>query len=203
MSGHVYFFRSLIIIVLLFSSLMVSAQLSNDRESELAIGVKFVTRQFVYGRHDRFISDHSSAAIQPAIRYDMPVTVLLKHPFVFTIQSGFLFGKAEPFDTAYLDPETNRFTRERSKNPTYFPVYAGIYNLGTLSVGSEIFYWKGLGNRDIWGWKFLSLGYNGKQFRVHAAGELYAQPANSRNAGFLLSFDVFVKLIRDKSYKGQ
>ena len=100
------------------------------------------------------------------------------------------------FDTTYFNPGTNTYTHNWSSNPAYMPVYFGIYNMSSISVGAELFYWKGLRTRDIWGAKFLSLGYNGNQFRISVAGELYAQVKNRKNNGILFSVDLMVKLIR-------
>ena len=71
--------------------------------------------------------------------------------------------------------------------------------MSAISFGAEVFFWKAFGARDIWGIKFLSLGYNAKQFRLVAAGELYAQVKNGKNNGLLFSFDFFWKLIRDNN----
>lgn len=113
-------------------------------------------------------------------------------------QAGFLFCKAKVFDTAYTDPITNKYIYEHSHNPAYMPLSFGVYNMSAFSVGAELFYWKGLGVRDIWGVKFLSLGYKGRQFRINACGELYAQVKNRKNAGLLISVDILVKLIKGR-----
>ena len=86
-------------------------------------------------------------------------------------------------------------TRDRSKNPTYLPVYLGLHSRSAFSYGAAVFYWKGLGPLDIWGAKFLSLGYNGKYFRVNAAGEWYSQTKNRRHSGTLISVEFLWKLV--------
>lgn len=76
------------------------------------------------------------------------------------------------------------------------PLSAGIYNMSAVSAGAELFFWKGLGTRDIWGIKFLSIGYNGGQFRINASAERYMQVLNAGNGGTVFSFDLMVKLIK-------
>jgi hypothetical protein len=132
------------------------------------------------------------------IRYDAPLKISATRYISLAGQAGFLFGKAKVFDTAFIDPATNVFTRQHSYNPAYLPVYFGVYNMSRVSLGAELFFWKGLGTRDIWGIKFLSIGYNGRQFRFAAAGEWYAQVINGKNSGIIFSFDLFCKLISSR-----
>lgn len=167
-------------------------------EPEMLLGLRVVTRQIIYGKNSFYITDPGSIALQPVLRYDAPVKIADDRYIALTTQAGFLFCKAKVFDTAFTDPNTNIFTREHSRNPTYMPLYFGVYNMSSFSIGAELFYWKGLGTRDIWGMKFLSMGYNGKQFRFSAAGELYAQVKNSKNKGIVICVDVFVKLISSR-----
>ena len=182
----------------IFSLNSYAQQSPGKQESELAIGVKIVTRQILYGHSNLYITDPNSISIQPDIRYDSPVKTSGSHFIDLVGQAGFLFCKAKVFDTAYTDPITNKYIYEHSHNPAYMPLSFGIYNMSGLSVGAEVFYWKGLGVRDIWGVKFLSLGYKGRQFRINACGEWYAQVSNRRSSGLLISVDVFVKLIKGR-----
>jgi hypothetical protein len=178
-----------------------SQRYQKEPEPEMALGVKVVTRQIQYGKNSLYITDPTSVALQTVLRYDAPVKIAADRYIALTGQAGFLFCKAKVFDTTFTDPNTNVFIRQRSRNPAYMPLYFGVYNMSSFSIGAEVFYWKGLGTRDIWGMKFLSLGYNGKQFRFSAAGELYAQAKNSKNKGIIFCVDVFVKLISDR-YSG-
>jgi len=160
------------------------------REDELAIGVKIVSGNIIFGLNKFFITEPNSVYVQPGIRYDHPIKLFTNHTgrkdAAVAMQAGFLFCKAKNFDSLYFNP----------KNPNYFTLSAGLYNLSTLSIGAELFFWKGLGNRDIWGAKFLSVGYNGKNIRINAAGEFYAQVTNSRNSGVIFSIDFLMKLIK-------
>ena len=160
------------------------------REDELAIGVKIVSGNIIFGPNKFYITEPNSVYVQPGIRYDYPIKLFTNHngrkDASLAMQAGFLFCKAKNFDSLYFNP----------KNPTYFTLSAGLYNLSTLSVGAELFFWKGLGNRDIWGAKFLSVGYNGKNIRINAAGEFYTQVINSRNNGIIFSVDFLIKLIK-------
>jgi hypothetical protein len=171
-----------------------------EPQPELAMGIKVVTGQFIYGKNHLYNTDPTSVALAPGFRYDHPIKLYTKrfvpHYIDLVSQAGFLYCKARVFDTAYTDPNTNGFVRERSYNTTYLPVYFGVYNMATISFGVEIFYWKGLGNRDIYGTKFLSLGYNARQFRLNVAGEFYAQVKNSKNNGTVFSIEFFWKLIK-------
>jgi hypothetical protein len=169
-----------------------------EPEPELALGVKVVTRKIQYGKSSLFITDPGSIGIQPVLRYDSPLKISTDRYIDLVGQAGFLFCKAKVFDTTFFDPGTNTFIRQHSHNPAYLPVYFGVYNMSGVSLGAEVFYWKGLGTRDIWGIKFLSLGYNGKQYRFSVAGEWYAQVKNSKNKGIIFSVDLFVKLISDR-----
>jgi hypothetical protein len=169
-----------------------------EPQAELALGIKVVTRQIQYGNSSLYITDAGSIGIQPVLRYDSPLKISTDRYIDLSGQAGFLFCKAKVFDTTFFDPGTNTFIRQHSNNPAYLPVYFGVYNMSPFSVGTEVFYWKGLGTRDIWGVKFLSLGYHGKQYRFSVAGEWYAQVKNSKNKGIIFSIDLFVKLIRDR-----
>ena len=103
-----------------------------------------------------------------------------------TGQAGFLFCKAKNFDSLYFHP----------KNPSYFTISAGVYSANRFSVGAEFFFWKGLGNRDLFGAKFLSVGYNGEKFRLYVSGEHYLQLRNTGNNGTILSIEFFWKLVK-------
>ncbi len=185
-----------------FTGLQISAvhaqHYQKEPQPELTLGLKVVTRKILYDKNDLYKTDPGSIGLQPGIRYDIPLKISTDHYIDLSTQAGFLFCKANVFDTSFTDPNTNVFIHDHSYNPAYLPVYVGMYNMSALSVGAELFYWKGLGTRDIWGVKFLSLGYNGKQYRFAVAGEWYAQVKNGKHAGLLFSVDVFCKLIRDR-----
>ena len=137
-----------------------------QREDELAIGIKFVTGKIIFGPNEFYITDPGGIGIAPAcFRYDYPVKISgRKHRTRYislTGQAGFLFCKAKNFDSLYFHP----------KNPSYFTISAGVYSANRFSVGAEFFFWKGLGNRDLFGAKFLSVGYNGEKFRLYVSGE--------------------------------
>lgn len=191
-----------------FISLQISTcdsygqQYENEPQREIAWGIKVVTRQIQYGKNNLYKTDPTSIGLHTGIRYDIPKKIGTKHYIDLVGQAGFLFCKAIVFDTTFRDPNSNAYIRQYSHNPTYLPIYFGIYNMSAISFGAEVFYWKGLGTRDMWGAKFLSLGYNGKHLRVNAAGEWYAQLNNVKNNGVIFSVDFFWKLINN-NYKGK
>ena len=168
---------------------------------EIGIGIKVIKGQVIYGPKSFYTTDNNSIGLQALFRYDRPFVISSLSPYQkmyidFVVESGFLFFKANVFDSVFIDPATNAITRDKSaKNPTYFPVYIGLSTRNRLSVGTSLFYWKGLGPRDTWGTKFLSLSYNAQNFRVSAAGEWYAQTKNTRHSGFLFSVDFWWKLV--------
>jgi len=169
-------------------------------EPEIAIGIKVVKGNIIYGPKAFYITDPGAISLQPMVRYDAPLKISsrgqFEHRYInLVLESGFLFCKAKVFDSVLIDPVTGTITRDRSKNATYLPLYVGLYSRSAFSFGAEVFYWKGLGARDIWGAKFLSLGYNGKYFRVNASGEWYSQTKNSRHSGTVLSVEFLWKLV--------
>lgn len=187
---------------ILFISLQISsysstAQPLEEPQPELAMELKIVSRPIQYGSNSLYVTDANSIALQTGIRYDMPKKISANRHIDFVGQAGFLFCKAKVFDTTFFDTGTNRYQRQHSRNPAYLPVYVGVYNMAAFSVGAELFFWKGLGTRDIWGVKFLSLGVNAKQFRLMAAGEWYAQVKNGRNSGLCVSVSFYWKLISE------
>jgi len=161
-----------------------------EPEPELAMGINVVTGSIQYGSNDFYITDRGSAALGPMFRYDHPVKLSAKRDlYIYWVaQAGFLFGKAKVFDSLYFHPN----------NPSYLPLSVGIYNRTALSVGAELFFWKGLGTRDIWGVKFISIGYNAGQFRINASALRYAQVVKASNGGTLFSFDFLCKLIKNE-----
>lgn len=170
---------------------------------EFGIGIKVVTGKIIYGRKSFYITDPNGISLQASVRYDAPVRINRRSPYQqryinFVLESGFLFCKANVFDSVFTDPITNTVSREKSHKPTYLPLYMGLYNRSKISIGAAVFYWKGLGVNDIWGAKFLSLGYNGQSFRVTASGEWYTQTKNIKNNGLLFSIDFLWKLIVDE-----
>lgn len=180
------------------------AQYYEERpEPEFGLGVKVLKGKILYGSSSLYVTDPNSISFQALVRHDAPLKISsfspYQHRYVnFVLESGFLFSKAKVFDTVIVDINTNTITHEKSiKNPTYLPIYMGLYNRSAFSIGAEIFYWKGLGVRDIWGAKFISLGYNGQSFRITASAEWYAQTKNIKNSGTFFSIDFLWKLIVD------
>jgi len=186
-----------------FASFYSHAQYYEQKpEPEFGIGIKVAKGNIIYGPKSFYVTDPGGISLQASVRYDAPVMIFSRSPYQqryinFVLESGFMFSKAKVFDSVSIDPVTNTITRDRSHNATYLPVYMGLYNRSAFSVGAEVFYWKGLGTRDIWGAKFLSLGYNGQSFRVTVSGEWYAQTKNTRNSGLFFSVDFLWKLIVD------
>lgn len=187
----IQFGRTAFFLIFLFSSLPGIAQ-PKSPEPELALSLKLVSGQIRFGANEYYITESDALSIQPGLRYDYPIAWQKKkegpHYLVLSMQGGFLFCKAKQFDSTYF----------HSRNPSYFPLSVGLYNRAAFSIGSEIFYWKGLGNRDIAGVKFLSLGYNGYGWRCYVAGEYYRQVRDGTKNGLLVSFDILLKLIRTK-----
>jgi hypothetical protein len=161
-----------------------------EPEPELATGINVVTGTIQYGSNNFYITDRGSAMLGPVFRYDHPVKLSAKRDpprYIYWVaQAGFLFGKAKVFDSLYFHP----------KNPAYLPLSVGIYNKSALSVGAEVFFWKGLGTRDIWGIKFISIGYNTWKCRINASALRYMQVVKARNGGTVFSFDFLWKLIK-------
>jgi hypothetical protein len=169
-------------------------------DPEIAGGIKVVKGKIIYGRKPYYITDPYSIGLQAEVRFDIPIKIFSLSPYQqryinFVVESGYLFCKANIFDSAFRDPNTNTITHDKSKNPTYLPVYMGLYNRSVFSIGVEIFYWKGLGSQDIWGTKFLSLGYNAQNFRITVSGEWYAQTKNIKYSGTFFSIDFLWKYI--------
>jgi hypothetical protein len=182
--------KSIVIVSFLLLTFRAFGQnTENRREDEFALGLKVVSGTIKYGANEFFVTDPQSISIHPGVRYDYPLKTSGSKPrrqyLSLVGQAGFLFCKAKDFDILYFAP----------RNPTYFTTSVGIYNRSTFSVGAELFFWKGLGNRDILGTKFISLGYNAKNFRIYASGEFYTQVINTRISGTLFSVDFFWKLI--------
>jgi|GEM_PF-1759612 len=190
-----------IVLVILFCRLPVQAQYYEERpEPEIGLGIKVVKGKIVYGPKPFYITDNSSIGLQALVRYDAPLRISSLSPYQhryinFVVESGFLFCKANVFDSVVIDPATHTVIRDKSKNPTYLPVYMGLCTRSLFSVGVQAFYWKGLGAKDMWGAKFLSLAYNAQNFRISASGEWYAQTRNTRQSGLLFSVDVLWKLV--------
>jgi hypothetical protein len=172
-------------------------------EPEISIGIKVIKGKIIYGPKSFYITDPNSIGLQARIRYDAPIRIYSYSPYQqryinFVLEGGFLFCKAKLFDSVLIDHTTNTITRDHSKNATYLPVYVGLCNRSAFYVGAAVFYWKGLGARDIWGAKFLSLGYNGQRLRLTASGEWYAQTKNIKNSGTIFSIDFSWKLFVDE-----
>jgi len=199
--GNSYFQKLLFLAVTQLAVLFTQAQYYEEKpEPEIGLGIKVVKGKIIYGPKSYYITDHSSIGLQALVRYDSPVEIASLSPYQqryinFVVESGFLFCKANVFDSVFVDPNTNSITHDRSKNATYLPVYAGFYTRSAFSIGAEIFYWKGLGSQDIWGAKFLSLAYNAPNFRLSCSGEWYTQTRTTQYSGFLFSIDFLWKLI--------
>lgn len=176
---------------LLFTTPVFGQKRRDHPEKEMALTIKATTGKIIYGANKFYITDPGSICLLPGIRYDQPVRLYTRqsvpHFVSITGEGGFLFCKAKEFDSIYF----------RARNPTYFTLSAGIYTVSAISVGTEIFFWKGLGNRDAWGAKFISLGYNGYNFRFHVAGLYYTQLKNTSKNGLLFSAEFFLKLVKE------
>ena len=111
-------------------------------------------------------------------------------------QSGLLYVNS----LKYAKIITNYFgdsTTYYSRNPFYIPINLGLYTGQKFSIGAEIFYAKAISNaEDIWGTKFLSLGWNAKRFKLSAAVEGYSQVKNKMNGDTFVSFEFLWKLKR-------
>jgi hypothetical protein len=172
-------------------------------EPEISIGIKVVKGKIIYGPKSFYITDHSSIGLQAKVSYHRPLKIFSLSPYQqryidFVLEGGFQFCKAQVFDSVVIDRINNIVIRDHSYNANYLPVYVGLSNRSAFSIGTGIFYWKGLGARDIWGAKFLSIGYNAKRFRFNAAGEWYAQTTNGRHSGTFLSVEFLWKLFVDE-----
>lgn len=166
---------------------------------ELSVGIKVAKGKIQYESSKLFVTDRRSIGMYAGARYDVPVKLSPDLYLNITAQSGFLIYKAKVFDTTFMDLGTGEIIRQRSHNPKYIPVSLGVYTTKPFSVGGEFFYWKGLNCVDLWGVKFLSLGYHGKQFRAAIAGEWYEQMLDSKqDKGWAISVEFFIKLIRGK-----
>lgn len=166
---------------------------------ELSVGIKVAKGKIQYGQNKLFVTDPGSIGMYAGARYDVPVKFNPDLYLSIAIQSGFFVYKANVFDTMYTDPGTGNLIHQNSRTPNYIPVSLGVYNTKTFSVGGEFFFWKGLNCIDLWGVKFLSLGYNGKQFRAAIAGEWYEQLIDrNQDKGWVISVDFFLKLIRGR-----
>ena len=173
-------------------------------EPEFGIGIKVLKGSILYGPKSFYITDPKSVSLQALVRRDFPLRISSHSPYQhryinLALESGFLFCKANVFDSSSRDPNTNTITHEKSHNPTYLPVYVGLYNRSAFSIGAEIFYWKSLGQgvRDMWGVKFLSFGYNARSLRITLSGEWSAQTRNIKNTATFFSVDFLWKLVID------
>jgi len=195
------FQKLLFLAVFQLAGLCTQAQFYEEKpEPEIGMGIKVIKGKIIYGPKPFYTTDNSSIGLQALFRYDVPVKFSSRSPYQqryinFVIESGFIFCKANVFDSVFTDPNTGVITHDKSKNATYFPVYAGFYTRAAFSIGAEIFYWKGLGAQDIWGAKFISLAYNAQNFRISCSGEWYAQTKTTRLSGTLFSIDFLWKLV--------
>lgn len=166
----------------LFSSVKMNAQykdLDDDEEtyrSEFSVGLKTIFGNMVYGKTAE-LADMTSIGVQPTVRYDKPIklfTINDKTSYInVSVSTGIAYigGYAEIYTT---DPITYNEKVTKTKHPIYLPVYVGIYSGAKFGIGVEAFYAKGFNQAvDIYGFKALSLGYNGKKFRVGLAYEIY------------------------------
>lgn len=161
-----------------------------QRKDELSIGLKTVYGKIIYGSNRLLITDPGSVHLEPGVRYSYPVKIpgnkTEKKYAALSGTAGFLFCTIKDIDSLNYNPG----------NLTYFTLSAGLYNMSTLSIGTEVFFWKGLGKRDLFGAKFLSVGYNGKNLRLYVSGLVYTQVLNTRLSSTAFSVDFFWKLIK-------
>lgn len=197
--------RTLIILLLLGSAFFSNAQDYEEApQPELSAGIKVLNGEITYGQKSFYRTNPKKIGLQPTLRYDFPVklfTIRETPTYIDLVgQVGLLYYSGEKFEYNYNDPLTGALIHEKSGNATYVPVYFGFYNVTSFALGVEIFYWKGLGSRDLWGTKILSLGYNGKKFRVNGAVEMYAQVQDRYTGGVFFSFDFLWKLRTGDEY---
>lgn len=198
-------FRKIIFLAIFqVATLYTQAQYYEEKpDGEIAGGIKIIKGNINYGPKSFYITDPNSIGLQAAVRFDIPIIISNLSPyqkryFNFVVESGYLFCKANPFDSVSRDPNTNTIIHDKSRNPAYFPIYMGFSTRSSFSIGVEVFYWKGLGSQDMWGAKFLSLGYNARNVRINVSGEWYAQTKNINYNGTFLSIDFLWKyVIRD------
>jgi len=196
--------RLLFLMIWLSIGPCLHAQYYEERpQPEIGFGIKLIRGSIMYGPKSFYTTDKSSVGLQALFRYDYPIHIHDPRPFRqyyinLVVESGFIFSKAHVFDTVLTDPVTGAFTHEHSKrNPVYFPVYLGFATRNKISVGTSLFYWKGLGTRDLMGIKYLALSYNAPNYRISVSGEWYTQARNSRLNGNLISIDFWWKLFID------
>ncbi|MEP7237675.1 MAG: hypothetical protein ABI685_07415 [Ferruginibacter sp.] len=199
--GITCFQKILFLTVLQLGAVYSQAQYYEEKpEPEIAGGIKVIKGKIIYGPKAFYITDPNSISLQAQVRYDAPLKIYSLSPYQqryidFVLEAGFLFCKANVFDSVFIDPNSSAVIRDHSKNPTYIPVYIGLCNRSVFSIGTGIFYWKGLGSQDIWGTKFLSLGYNAQNFRITVSGEWYAQTKNIKHSGTFFSVDFLWKYV--------
>lgn len=184
---------SLLLIVSVVVSLpCIAQQYAEEPVNELALVLKGVSGKIIYGTSKDYITEPHSVYLQPGIRYDHPLKLSKRGKeqkyISLTFQTGFLFCKAQPLNPLIF----------RTKNPTYLPVSIGLSTRSSFSTGVDFFYWKGLGNRDLLGVKFPSLGINRSAFRLYLTAEHYVQLRNTRNKGSVFAVEFSWKLIKGK-----
>jgi hypothetical protein len=178
---------------------VLGQQVQQTPTKELSVGIRVAKGHIQYESNKLFFTDRRSIGMYGGVRYDVLVKLSSDLYLDIATQLGFHIYKANVFDTSFTDPGSGEIIRLRSHNPKFIPISLGIYTKKTFSVGGEFFYWKGLNCVDLWGVKFLSLGYNGKKYRMAIAGEWYEQLIDRKqDKGFVISVDFFLKLIKSK-----
>lgn len=197
---------TLIVICFVFLSLG-TVYCQEENTLEYSAGMRFILGRFKYTRTIGYGETSGGFALQPAIRADASIKLFrIRDQDIrinLTGSTGILkYFNANKFDVIAVEPSTGERVHYVSKNPAYWPFYLGFYSPGSFSVGFEAFYYKGLGAEDLYGYKFLSLAYSARKYRVGAAIEAYDmvhKPAYISQQLFF-SFEFLWKLNRKEDY---
>jgi len=184
-----------------------NAQYEDGSSLEFSAGMKTVIGDISYGRTFYGNTTSGGFALQPSLRADLNLFLFSLHDEEWRInivgQTGiYRYFKANKFDYTAVEPFTGDTVHYRSKNPTYLPLYFGFYSPYSFMIGFEMFYYKGIGAEDLYGFKLISIGYNARKFRVGAAFEMYDQvrQRNNTTTDHFLSFEFHWKLNRKEDY---
>jgi hypothetical protein len=188
-------------IVFLFFERKGYTQYEEGSPLEFSAGLKTIIGDITYAKTFYYNTASNGFGLQPSIRADLNLLLFRIHDNDIRInlmgQTGvFQYFKAKKFDYIGVEPFTGDSVHYISKNPTYLPFYIGFYSPYSFMVGFEMFYYKGLGVEDLYGFKLLSIGYNARKFRIGAAWELYGQVRNRTNptSENFLSFEFHWKI---------
>ena len=196
-------FLFLLLVELFFAGKAIGQNYDEEKRLEFSAGLKTAFADITYGKTFYYNTAYGGFALQPTLRVDWNLRLFTLSDYEVNIdlvgQTGiFQYFNATKFDYIGVEPFTGDTVHYISKNPTYLPFYFGFYSPGSFMIGFEMFYYKGIGVQDLYGFKLLSLGYNAPRFRISGAYELYDQVKSDiviQKEGFL-SFDFLWKLTR-------